>query len=304
MTEVRIPELGESVTEGVIVRWLKDDGQPVQADESVLELETDKATLEIPATASGRLEIVERKGATVRVGTVVARIVEGAEQPAASGKSGSAAARATPSAKAPATPWDSGPRRPSPVNSDAEDRELLPGVDQDLVRPLEERLERLFATNDKSTRVTRLEVEDAGVRAYLEGAGVDSPQLFDQVLVAVGRKPRTEGLGLEAAGVELDDKGFVRVDRGRRTTEPRILAIGDVAGEPRPPSRAQPASDPAGAGRRVIPLTRPHAEARQTRGQSDDERHGARRTIRRVAGDRLRSTGAGRGGGRDAGRRR
>lgn len=110
--------------------------------------------------------------------------------------------------------------------------DLLPGVDRDLVRPLEERLERLFATNDKSTRVVRLEAEKAGVRVHLEGAGVDSSQLFDRVLVAVGRKPRTEGLGLERAGVELDEKGFVRVDRRRRTTEPRILAIGDVAGEP------------------------------------------------------------------------
>ena len=109
---------------------------------------------------------------------------------------------------------------------------LLPGVDPDLVQPLEARLERLCATNAKSTRVPRLEAEDAGVRAHLEGAGVDSPQLFDRVLVAVGRKPRTEGLGLETAGVELDEKGFVRVDRRRRTTEPRILAIGDVAGEP------------------------------------------------------------------------
>lgn len=110
--------------------------------------------------------------------------------------------------------------------------DLLAGVDRDLVRPLEERLERLFATNDKSTRVVRLEAEKAGVRVHLEGAGVDSPQLFDRVLLAVGRKPRTEGLGLDRAGVELDDKGFVRVDRRRRTTERRILAIGDVAGEP------------------------------------------------------------------------
>jgi dihydrolipoamide dehydrogenase len=110
--------------------------------------------------------------------------------------------------------------------------DLLPGVDRDLVRPLEERLERLFATNDKSTRVVRLEAEEAGVRVHLEGAGVDSPQLFDRVLVAVGRRPQTDGLGLERAGVEFDEKGFVRVDRQRRTTEPRILAIGDVAGEP------------------------------------------------------------------------
>jgi dihydrolipoamide dehydrogenase len=109
--------------------------------------------------------------------------------------------------------------------------ELLQGVDRDLVRPLEERLERLFATNYKSTRVVRLEAEKTGVRVHLEGAGVDSPQLFDRALVAVGRRPRTEGLGLERAGVALDEKGFVRVDRHLRTTERRILAIGDVAGE-------------------------------------------------------------------------
>jgi pyruvate/2-oxoglutarate dehydrogenase complex dihydrolipoamide acyltransferase (E2) component len=115
--EVRIPELGESVTEGVIVRWLKQDGEVVQADESVLELETDKATLEIPATASGRLEIVECKGATVRVGTVVARIAEGADRPTASAKSRPAPTRAKPSAPPPAT----GTRRQPPVEPAAEE---------------------------------------------------------------------------------------------------------------------------------------------------------------------------------------
>jgi dihydrolipoamide dehydrogenase len=110
--------------------------------------------------------------------------------------------------------------------------DLLPGVDRDLVRPLEERLEQLFATNDKSTRVVRLHAEEAGVRVHLAGAGVDSPQLFDHVLLAVGRRPRSDGLGLDRAGVEVDDRGFVRVDPCRRTTAPRILAIGDVAGEP------------------------------------------------------------------------
>jgi dihydrolipoamide dehydrogenase len=110
--------------------------------------------------------------------------------------------------------------------------DLLPGVDRDLVQPLEARLERLFATNYKSTRVVRIETEEAGVRVHLRGAGVDSPQLFDRALVAVGRGPRTDGLGLDRAGVALDERGFVRVDRRRRTSEPRILAIGDVAGEP------------------------------------------------------------------------
>jgi len=77
-TEVKIPPLGESVTEGVIARWLKADGEAVRVDEPVLELETDKATMEIPASASGQLEIVAREGTTVRVGEVVARIAEGA----------------------------------------------------------------------------------------------------------------------------------------------------------------------------------------------------------------------------------
>ena len=121
--EVRIPELGESVTEGVIARWLKQDGELVQADESVLELETEKATLEIPATASGRLEIVERKGATVRVGTVVARIAQGADRPTASAKPKTAPARAKPPAPAPASPPDSGTRSQPPVEPDAEDNE-------------------------------------------------------------------------------------------------------------------------------------------------------------------------------------
>jgi 2-oxoglutarate dehydrogenase E2 component (dihydrolipoamide succinyltransferase) len=80
--EVRIPQLGESVTEGTIARWLKQNGDVVEAEEPVLELETDKATMEIPAGASGQLSIVEPQGAVVHVGTVVARITEGAARAA------------------------------------------------------------------------------------------------------------------------------------------------------------------------------------------------------------------------------
>ena len=65
--EVRIPTLGESVTQGVIARWLKEDGEAVAADEILLELETDKATMEIPAEAAGRLEILRQAGETVEV---------------------------------------------------------------------------------------------------------------------------------------------------------------------------------------------------------------------------------------------
>jgi len=76
--EVRIPTLGESVSEGVIVRWIKADGATVQVDEPLLELETDKASVEIPAVGAGVLKILKAEGETVQVGDVVARIEESA----------------------------------------------------------------------------------------------------------------------------------------------------------------------------------------------------------------------------------
>lgn len=76
--DVRIPTLGESVNEGVIVRWIKADGAAVQVDEPLLELETDKANVEIPAAGSGVLKILKVQGEKVQVGDVVARIEEGA----------------------------------------------------------------------------------------------------------------------------------------------------------------------------------------------------------------------------------
>jgi 2-oxoglutarate dehydrogenase E2 component (dihydrolipoamide succinyltransferase) len=76
--DVRIPSLGESVSQGVITRWLKESGDAVVADDILFELETDKATMEIPAEAAGRLEILKQAGETVEVGTVVARIADGA----------------------------------------------------------------------------------------------------------------------------------------------------------------------------------------------------------------------------------
>ena len=119
--EVRIPQLGESVTEGTIARWLKQDGDVVSAEEPVLELETDKATLEIPAGASGQLAIVEPVGAVVRVGAVVARISEGA--PAARG-AGPAPSASPPPPSPPATPPAPGP----PATSAAAEPALSPAV--------------------------------------------------------------------------------------------------------------------------------------------------------------------------------
>ncbi len=110
---------------------------------------------------------------------------------------------------------------------------LLPGVDPDLVRPLHQRLSQQFEKILLNTKVTKLEQADGKVKVTLEGEEIDNPeQNFEKVLVAVGRRPNSANLGLENTNVELDDKGFVKVDAYRRTTDKNIFAIGDVAGEP------------------------------------------------------------------------
>jgi dihydrolipoamide dehydrogenase len=110
---------------------------------------------------------------------------------------------------------------------------LLPGVDPDLVRPLFQRLQAQFAKIHLNTKVAKVEEVTSGIRATLEGPEVSEPQAtFDKVLVAVGRRPNSRNLGLEKAGVAVDDKGFIKVDERRRTNVPHIYAIGDVAGEP------------------------------------------------------------------------
>ena len=113
------------------------------------------------------------------------------------------------------------------------ERGLLPGADRDLVRPLERKLESAFAEILLSTRVANLNVRSNGVDVELAGARVEEPsRRFDKVLVAVGRRPNSANLGLDAAGVASDKRGFITVDHQRRTSASHIFAIGDVAGEP------------------------------------------------------------------------
>jgi dihydrolipoamide dehydrogenase len=110
---------------------------------------------------------------------------------------------------------------------------LLPGVDRDLVLPLSKRLEKLFDKIYLKTKVVKLEEARGGVRAHLEGEEVEDKQpVYNRVLASVGRRPNTKEIGLEKAGVEVDDKGFIKVNEQRRTSAERIYAIGDVAGEP------------------------------------------------------------------------
>lgn len=115
---------------------------------------------------------------------------------------------------------------------------LLPGVDRDLVRPLQKRLEAEFADICLETKVTAMSEKKTGIEVSFDGKSPPKNKTFSKVLVAVGRRPNTD-LGLDKAGVELNDRGFIRVDDGFRTTSDRIYAIGDVIGEPMLAHKAQ-----------------------------------------------------------------
>jgi dihydrolipoamide dehydrogenase len=106
-------------------------------------------------------------------------------------------------------------------------------VDRDLVRPLQARIERQFHKIHLNTKVAALREDGKGIVATLEGPEITEKEVvFGRVLVAVGRRPNSRGLGLEKAGVDVDEKGFIKVDGQRRTSIRHIFAIGDVAGEP------------------------------------------------------------------------
>ncbi len=109
---------------------------------------------------------------------------------------------------------------------------LLPGVDADLVRVLSRRFGSVAEAVYLDTTVTQVTADDEGVTVRLEGPTVAEDQRFDEVLVAVGRVPNSEIAGLDRTAVEVDPRGFVRVDAQRRTAEPSLFAIGDLAGEP------------------------------------------------------------------------
>lgn len=110
---------------------------------------------------------------------------------------------------------------------------LLPGADRDLVNPLQRQLKKVCEDRIYlGTQVSALRAVDNGVEATFAGANKSGVERFDRVLVAVGRRPNSSGVGLETTQVQLDGRGFVQVDAQQRTADARLLAIGDVAGEP------------------------------------------------------------------------
>ncbi len=110
---------------------------------------------------------------------------------------------------------------------------LLMGADRDLVKPLHKRLEKLFGRRIYlSTKVGSMSEVDNKIEVTFEGPGKYGHEQFDRVLVSVGRRPVSRGIGLENTLVQLDQRGFAICDSQQRTGDPHIFAIGDVAGEP------------------------------------------------------------------------
>ena len=109
---------------------------------------------------------------------------------------------------------------------------LMPGTDPDLVRPLEKRIKGRYEAILTGTKVTKVEPLLEGLRVTFEGEKAPAPQVYDRILVAVGRVPNGKNIGAENAGVTVTDRGFIPVDKQMRTNVPHIFAIGDIAGPP------------------------------------------------------------------------
>jgi dihydrolipoamide dehydrogenase len=108
---------------------------------------------------------------------------------------------------------------------------LMPGTDPDLVKPLQRRIAKRYEAIHLETRVSRIDIADDALIAHFEGKH-EGKEAFDRVLVAVGRTPNGKRINAQAAGVEVDERGFIAVDRQMRTNVPNIFAIGDVVGQP------------------------------------------------------------------------
>jgi len=109
---------------------------------------------------------------------------------------------------------------------------LLPNVDRDLIRPLQEKLSKEFEAIYLNTEIVSIRENKKLVHVTMVKATEQFEESFDSILMSVGRRPNTDKIGLECTNVQLDDKGFIKVDGKRQTADSKILAIGDVSGEP------------------------------------------------------------------------
>ncbi|MFQ5545943.1 MAG: dihydrolipoyl dehydrogenase, partial [Acidiferrobacterales bacterium] len=109
---------------------------------------------------------------------------------------------------------------------------LMPGVDKDIVRPLHKRIAKQYENIFLSTKVIGIKPQKDGLMVSYDGAKAPASELFDRVLVAVGRSPNGKVIGAENAGVQVGERGFIAVDKQQRTNVPHIFAIGDIVGDP------------------------------------------------------------------------
>ena len=110
--------------------------------------------------------------------------------------------------------------------------QLVAGCDKDLVKPLHKRLSKQLENIYLKAKVLGIESVDNGLKVRFEGDGVPDYEVFDRVLLSVGRKPNGALIGAEKAGVTVDERGFIPVDNQMRTNVPHIYAIGDIVGNP------------------------------------------------------------------------
>jgi dihydrolipoamide dehydrogenase len=110
--------------------------------------------------------------------------------------------------------------------------QLIPGADNDLVKPLYKHLMKRYEAIYLNTKVSKIVAEKKGLNVFFEGDRAPEPQLYDRILVAVGRRPNGKAIGVENTNVQVDERGFIPVDEQMRTNIPHIFAIGDITGEP------------------------------------------------------------------------
>jgi dihydrolipoamide dehydrogenase len=110
--------------------------------------------------------------------------------------------------------------------------QLMPGADKDLVKPLHTRISKRYEAIYLKTKVTKIEALNEGLKVTFEGEQAPAPQVYDRVLMAVGRRPNGREIAAEAAGLTVNERGFIPVDKQMRTNVPHIFAIGDIVGDP------------------------------------------------------------------------
>ncbi|MEQ1647166.1 MAG: dihydrolipoyl dehydrogenase [Hyphomicrobiaceae bacterium] len=110
--------------------------------------------------------------------------------------------------------------------------QIIPGADKDIVMPLMKRIEKRYEKIRLKTKVTGCAAKSDGLHVTMETPDGVVTDVFDMMLVAVGRRPNGKLISAEAAGVQVDDRGFIAVDKQQRTNVPHIFAIGDVVGQP------------------------------------------------------------------------